>query len=68
MKFYAYIQAGSYQFYFHYPFNRCDGLGLILPVMADLIAELKHIPINEASTYGALLLSVFAITQFYLHL
>ncbi|KAG4078444.1 hypothetical protein HA402_000419 [Bradysia odoriphaga] len=40
------------------------GWGLIIPVMADLIAQLKHIPINEASTYGALLLSVFAITQF----
>lgn len=40
------------------------GWGLIIPVMADLIAQLKHIPINQASTYGALLLSVFAITQF----
>lgn len=40
------------------------GWGLIIPVMADLIAELKGIPINEASTYGAFLLSVFAITQF----
>ncbi|ASZ12626.1 TCR/Tet family MFS transporter [Chitinophaga pendula] len=40
------------------------GWGLIIPVMADLIAELKHIPVNEASTYGAILLSVFAITQF----
>lgn len=40
------------------------GWGLIIPVMADLIAQLKHIPVNEASTYGALLLSVFAITQF----
>src|SRR4051812_16122963 len=40
------------------------GWGLIIPVMADLIAELKGIPVNEASTYGALLLSVFAITQF----
>jgi DHA1 family tetracycline resistance protein-like MFS transporter len=40
------------------------GWGLIIPVMADLIAELKHIPINEASTYGAFLLSVFAIMQF----
>lgn len=40
------------------------GWGLIIPVMADLIAQLKGIPINEASTYGALLLSVFAITQF----
>jgi len=40
------------------------GWGLIIPVMADLIAQLKHIPVNEASTYGAFLLSVFAITQF----
>jgi DHA1 family tetracycline resistance protein-like MFS transporter len=41
------------------------GWGLIIPVMADLIAQLKHIPVNEASPYGALLLSVFAITQFF---
>jgi MFS transporter, DHA1 family, tetracycline resistance protein len=40
------------------------GWGLIIPVMADLIAELKHIPVNVASTYGAFLLSVFAVTQF----
>jgi DHA1 family tetracycline resistance protein-like MFS transporter len=40
------------------------GWGLIIPVMADLIAQLKHIPVNIASTYGAALLSVFAITQF----
>jgi DHA1 family tetracycline resistance protein-like MFS transporter len=40
------------------------GWGLIIPVMADLIAQLKHIPVNQASTYGAILLSVFAITQF----
>jgi len=40
------------------------GWGLIIPVMADLIAKLKGIPVNQASTYGALLLSVFAITQF----
>ncbi|MBO9728702.1 MAG: TCR/Tet family MFS transporter [Chitinophaga sp.] len=40
------------------------GWGLIIPVMADLIAYLKHIPVNQASPYGAMLLSVFAITQF----
>lgn len=40
------------------------GWGLIIPVMADLIAQLKGIPVNEASTYGALLLSVFVVTQF----
>lgn len=40
------------------------GWGLIIPVMADLIAQLKNIPVNQASTYGAILLSVFAVTQF----
>jgi len=40
------------------------GWGLIIPVMADLIAELKHLPINEAAKYGAYLLSAFAFTQF----
>lgn len=40
------------------------GWGLIIPVMADLIAQLKGIPVNKASTYGALLLSVFAVMQF----
>src|SRR5258708_25865399 len=40
------------------------GWGLIILGMAELIARLKGIPVNQASTYGALLLSVFAITQF----
>jgi DHA1 family tetracycline resistance protein-like MFS transporter len=40
------------------------GWGLIIPVMPKLISDLKGIPINEASPYGALLLSVYAITQF----
>src|SRR4051812_6731014 len=40
------------------------GWGLIIPVIADLVAQLKHIPVNEASRYGGYLLSAFAITQF----
>ena len=40
------------------------GWGIIIPVMADLIAQLKGIKVNEASPYGAYLLSAFAITQF----
>jgi MFS transporter, DHA1 family, tetracycline resistance protein len=40
------------------------GWGLIIPVMPKLISELKNIPVNEASSYGAMLLSVYAITQF----
>jgi DHA1 family tetracycline resistance protein-like MFS transporter len=40
------------------------GWGLIIPVMPDLLVELKHIPSNEASQYGGWLLSAYAITQF----
>ena len=40
------------------------GWGLIIPVMPDLIAQLKNITINEASPYGAWLLSIYAVTQF----
>jgi MFS transporter, DHA1 family, tetracycline resistance protein len=40
------------------------GWGLIIPVMPKLISTLKGISINEASSYGALLLSAYAITQF----
>ncbi len=40
------------------------GWGLIIPVMPHLVAELKGISINEASPYGALLVSVYAATQF----
>jgi DHA1 family tetracycline resistance protein-like MFS transporter len=40
------------------------GWGLIIPVMPKLISELKDIPVNEASSAGALLLSAYAVTQF----
>ena len=40
------------------------GWGLIIPVMPDLISELKHIPVNQAASYGGILLSAYAITQF----
>jgi DHA1 family tetracycline resistance protein-like MFS transporter len=40
------------------------GFGLIIPVLPALISQLKGIPINQAATYGAILLSVFAVTQF----
>lgn len=41
------------------------GWGIIIPVIPNLIAQLKHIPVNQASTYGGLLLTVFAIVQFF---
>jgi DHA1 family tetracycline resistance protein-like MFS transporter len=40
------------------------GWGLIIPVMPKLISQLKNIPINEASSYGAFLLFAYATTQF----
>jgi DHA1 family tetracycline resistance protein-like MFS transporter len=40
------------------------GWGLIIPVMAPLISNLRHININEASPYGAWLLVAYAGTQF----
>lgn len=40
------------------------GWGLIIPVLPRLISQLKHIPVNEASTYGAWLVTVYAATQF----
>ena len=39
------------------------GWGLIIPVMPELISELKNIPINQASSYGAWLISAYALTQ-----
>lgn len=40
------------------------GWGLIIPVMPKLIAQLKNIGINDASSYGAWLLFAYAFTQF----
>ena len=41
------------------------GWGLIIPVMPQLIAGLKHIPINQASRPGSWLLFVYAFMQFF---
>jgi DHA1 family tetracycline resistance protein-like MFS transporter len=40
------------------------GWGLIIPVMPDLIAELKQIPANETSKFGGWLVTVYALMQF----
>src|SRR6187549_1648510 len=40
------------------------GWGLIIPVMPRLVSDLKGIPVNEASAYGAWLLFAYAVTQF----
>jgi MFS transporter, DHA1 family, tetracycline resistance protein len=40
------------------------GWGLIIPVMPQLIAGMKHIPVNQASKEGGLLLFVYAFMQF----
>jgi DHA1 family tetracycline resistance protein-like MFS transporter len=40
------------------------GWGLIIPVMPDLLMELKHIPLNETSKWGGYLVSAFSAMQF----
>lgn len=40
------------------------GWGLIIPVMPELLVELKHIPLNETSQWGGYLVAVFAAMQF----
>ena len=40
------------------------GFGIIIPVMPDLIAQLKNVPTNNAATYGSWLMSAYALTQF----
>jgi DHA1 family tetracycline resistance protein-like MFS transporter len=40
------------------------GWGLIIPVMPQLIAGMKHIPVNQASKEGGWLLFIYALMQF----
>ena len=40
------------------------GLGLIIPVMPPLLAELKHVEINETSKWGSYLIVAFSALQF----
>ena len=40
------------------------GFGIIIPVLPELLAEIKNIGINDASKYGGYLLFAFAIPQF----
>ncbi|MBT8233758.1 MAG: TCR/Tet family MFS transporter [Saprospiraceae bacterium] len=40
------------------------GFGIIIPVLPQLLVELKGISVNEASTYGGYLLFAFAAAQF----
>lgn len=41
------------------------GWGLIIPVMPNLISQLKGISVNAAGWYGGILLAVFAVMQFF---
>lgn len=40
------------------------GFGIIIPVMPDLISEMKHVESNTAATYGSWLMSAYALMQF----
>ena len=41
------------------------GFGIIIPVMPQLISELKHVDISTASKYGSLLMFSYAVVQFF---
>lgn len=40
------------------------GLGIIMPIVPDLITELTNLPLNEAAIHGGRLTFVYAIMQF----
>lgn len=40
------------------------GIGLILPVMPDLIAEVRHVSISDAALWGGILSAAYAVMQF----
>jgi MFS transporter, DHA1 family, tetracycline resistance protein len=40
------------------------GFGIIIPVFPRLLSQMEHIPINEASKLGGVLLFAFSIAQF----
>jgi DHA1 family tetracycline resistance protein-like MFS transporter len=40
------------------------GFGIIIPVLPQLISEMMHVSIPEASAYGGWLLAAFAVMQF----
>jgi MFS transporter, DHA1 family, tetracycline resistance protein len=40
------------------------GFGIIIPVMPDLISQLKNVETNSAAKYGSWLMSAYALTQF----
>lgn len=40
------------------------GFGIIIPVLPKLLEDMLGIGVNEASTYGGMLLAVFAVAQF----
>lgn len=40
------------------------GFGIIIPVMPQLIADLKHVDISTAAKYGSYLTVAYAVTQF----
>src|ERR1700709_1510153 len=40
------------------------GFGLIIPVLPQLIANLRHISVNEASKSGGMLIATYACMQF----
>ena len=40
------------------------GIGLIMPVMPDLIREVQHVEISDAAVWGGIMAATFAVMQF----
>jgi len=43
----------------------CIGIGIIFPVVASLISEVSHVPVNQAITYSGWMMTTYAIVQFF---
>lgn len=42
----------------------CIGIGIIFPVIASLITEVSHVPVNKATTYSGWMMTLYALMQF----
>jgi DHA1 family tetracycline resistance protein-like MFS transporter len=42
----------------------CIGIGIIFPVAATIITEVSHVPVNKATTYSGLMMTLYALMQF----
>ncbi len=54
----------AFQFIFLTILIDCIGIGIIIPIMPELISELGNITVNKATQIGGLLMASYAVMQF----